>query len=329
LKGVGITPIMLTGDNISVAREIAKQVGLGDKIVCISEIKALPELEQAAAILNCNGIAEIFPEDKFWVVKILQANTKTVGMTGDGVNDSPALKQAELGLAVSNSADVAKAAASMVITEPGTSQILEAIKISRQAYQRMLTWTLKKICRSIQFMAILSVGFFWLQDIIVSISGLMLLVVVNDFMTMSLAVDNSRSSKNPNAWNVKNITLASIFLGILFFIIELALLVFAQSYLHLGLDQIKTLMLISLVYTGQFGIIIVRERGFFWKSMPARFVSITIAFAMVLFTLLAIFGVVLTPLPAWLVLFTLAVCVIFVLLMDPLKIYAFKRLGIS
>jgi H+-transporting ATPase len=250
-------------------------------------------------------------------------------MTGDGVNDSPALKQAELGLAVSNSADVAKAAASMVITEPGTSQILEAIKISRQAYQRMLTWTLKKICRSIQFMAILSVGFFWLQDIIVSISGLMLLVVVNDFMTMSLAVDNSRSSKNPNAWNVKNITLASIFLGILFFIIELALLVFAQSYLHLGLDQIKTLMLISLVYTGQFGIIIVRERGFFWKSMPARFVSITIAFAMVLFTLLAIFGVVLTPLPAWLVLFTLAVCVIFVLLMDPLKIYAFKRLGIS
>lgn len=329
LRQAGIKPIMLTGDNIAVAREMAKQSGIGDRIVRISDIKSLPRDRQVSAVENCDGIAEIYPEDKFWVVKLLQSDGRMVGMTGDGVNDAPALKQAELGIAVSSSSDVAKAAASMVLTEPGTRVILEAVRTSRETYQRMLTWTLKKITRSIQFMIVLTLGFFWLHDVVVSIPGLMLLVVVNDFFTMSLAVDNARSTKNPNGWNTWNITLASVFLGVLLAVIALWLLYVGVSSYGFALDQIKTLVLIALVYTGQFGIIIVRERGFFWASRPAFFVSATIAFALVAFTLMAIFGVVLDQIPVHLVLFSLVACIAFVLLLDPLKVLIFKRLGIS
>ena len=329
LKEAGIKPMMLTGDNIAVAREMAKQAGIGDKIVRISEIKKLPKSEQGKAIDDCNGIAEIFPEDKYWVVKQLQSTGKTVGMTGDGVNDAPALKQAELGIAVSNATDVAKAAASMVLTESGIKIILEGVRTSRRTYQRMLTWTLKKIALAIQFMIILAVGFFWFRDVIVVIPGLMLLLIMNDFMTMSLAVDNAKSTKNPNSWNVKNITIASVFVGVLLFVIELALLIWGANYLKLNFEQVRTLILLSLVFTGQFSLLIMRERGHFWNSWPARFVSITMWLAIIVFIPLSIFGIIITPLPASLVFITLAICIIGVLAIDFPKVWVFKKVGIS
>ena len=328
IREAGIKPVMLTGDNISVAREIAKQAGIGEHIVRIAEIKSLPEDKQADAILECDGIAEIYPEDKYWVVKILQSKQHMVGMTGDGVNDAPALKQAELGIAVSNSTDVAKAAASMVLTEPGTKVILEAIKTSRETYQRMLTWTLKKIARSIQFMMILIVGFFWLHDVIVSITGLLLLLVVNDFLTMSLAVDNARSTKNPNSWNVKNITIASVFIGVLLFVIVLALLIVGVDYLKFNMEQIQAFVLIALVYTGQLGIFIVRERGHFWNSKPNWFVSSLIIFSVVMFTVLGGLGIAVALIPWSVLLITLAVCSVFILVMDWPKFWVFRKLGL-
>ena len=329
LRAAGIQPIMLTGDNISVAREMAKQAGIGGNIVRISEIKALPESGQADAVEKCDGIAEIYPEDKYWVVKLLQSKGRTVGMTGDGVNDAPALKQAELGIAVSSSTDVAKAAASMVLMEPGTKVILEGVRISRETYQRMLTWTLKKIVFAIQFMVVLSVGFFWLQDVIISILGLMLLVIVSDFITMSLAVDNSRSTKNPNSWNVKNITIASAFMGLFLCIISIALLAIGIDYLKFNLEQIRTLTILVLVFTGQFTILVVRERGHFWASRPARLVSGTIGFSIIAFVLIAIFGTAMTPLAPTVVLAVLAACALYTFAMDWPKAWLFKRLGIS
>ncbi|MDD5148601.1 MAG: HAD-IC family P-type ATPase, partial [Candidatus ainarchaeum sp.] len=316
-------------DNIAVAKEIAKQAGIGEKISRISEIKSLPEAEQAEAIQKCDGIAEIYPEDKYWVVKTLQSKSKTTGMTGDGVNDAPALKQAELGIAVSGATDVAKAAASMVLVEQGTKVILEAIKISRETYQRMLTWTIKKIARSIQFMIIASLGFFWFQDVIISITGLMLLVVVNDLMTMTLAVDNARSTKNPNSWNVKNISMAAVFIGVLFAAIEIAFLLMGMNYFKMDLEQIRTLILISLIYTGQFGIIIVRERGFFWESSPSRTVLASITIAMAAFTVLALFGIGVKAIPAAAVAITLVASMLYVLAIDLPKKIAYKRLNIS
>jgi H+-transporting ATPase len=329
LRAAGIKPIMLTGDNIAVAREIAMQAGIGSHIARISEIKALPEKKQADAVLACDGIAEIYPEDKFWVVKLLQSKGKTVGMTGDGVNDAPALKQAELGIAVSNSTDVAKAAASMVLTEPGTKVILESIRVSREAFQRMLTWTLKKIARSIQFMLILMVGFFWFHDVVVSVTGLVFLMVVNDFLTMTLAVDHSRASKSPNMWDLKKITIASSFVGILFFIIELVIFFLGVSYFGLGLAGIQTLMLLSLVYTGQLGIYIIRERGHFWQSWPHKYVAITLWFAIVAFTLLGTHGIGMDALPIREIGLTFAICLAAILLTDFPKYWVYRKLGIG
>lgn len=128
-----------------------------------------------------------------------------VGMTGDGVNDSPALKQAELGTAVSEATDVAKAAASIVLTKPGLSEIIDAVKISRKTYQRMLTWVINKITKVIEVVVLFTVSFFWLHDIVISLLGMSLLVFANDFVTMSIATDNVKSTSSPNIWDIKNI----------------------------------------------------------------------------------------------------------------------------
>jgi len=329
LREAGIKPIMITGDNMAVAREIAIQAGIGENIIRIAEIRKLPADEQADAVLACDGIAEIFPEDKFWVVKLLQSRGKIVGMTGDGVNDAPALKQAELGIAVSNATDVAKAAASMVITEPGTRSILEAVRVSREAFQRMLTWTLKKISRSIQFMLILIVGFFYFQDVVVSINGLVVMMIINDFLTMTLAIDNSRATRTPNMWDLKSITLASVFVGMIFFLIELVVFFAGMDYFHLNLGGIQTLMLLSLVYTGQMGIYIVRERGHFWQSWPHKYVAATLWFAVALLTLMGIYGLGMDKLPAGEIGITFAICAAAILLTDFPKHWAYRRLGIG
>ena len=162
-----------------------------------------------------DGFAEIYPEDKYKIVKLLQSKGHMVGMTGDGVNDAPALKQAELGIAVSSSTDVAKASASMVLTEPGLAVIIEALKTSRHIYQRMLTWVINKVTKVIQVIGLLTIGFFWFHDLVVSLLGMTLLIFANDFVTMSLATDNVSYTANPNKWNVKNITFASLMVGAL------------------------------------------------------------------------------------------------------------------
>ena len=171
MRELGVKPLMLTGDNIAIAKEIAVQVGIGDRIIRMDDIRNLSEIKQAKIINESDGFAEIYPEDKYKIVKLLQSKGHMVGMTGDGVNDAPALKQAELGIAVSSSTDVAKASASMVLTEPGLSVIIEAIKTSRHIYQRMLTWVINKVTKVIQVIGLLTIGFFWFHGLVVSLLG--------------------------------------------------------------------------------------------------------------------------------------------------------------
>ena len=215
LRTLGVKPKMLTGDNAAIAREIAGEVGIGNRIYPMSNLARLSEADQANLLDEYDGLAEIYPEDKYRVVKLLQSKGHMVGMTGDGVNDSPALKQAEVGIAVCNSTDVAKASSSIVLTEPGLKVILNAIEASRQIYQRMLTWVVNKVSKVVQFVGVLVLGFFWLHHVVLTVLGMVLLVFANDFVTMSLATDNVKTTKSPNIWNVKNITLASLVIGAL------------------------------------------------------------------------------------------------------------------
>jgi H+-transporting ATPase len=327
-KKHGIKPMMLTGDNIAIAKEIALQVGIGSKIVRMADIEGLSEDEQVRVVGESNGFAEIYPEDKYRIVKLLQSRGHMVGMTGDGVNDAPALKQAEMGIAVSNATDVAKASASVVLTEPGISVIIDAVTISRQTYQRMLTWVINKVTKVIEFVGLLTLSFFWLNEIVLSLLGMSLLVFANDFVTMSLATDRVKHTSNPNKWNVKNITQASLIPGMLLVIEGLIVIFIGMNYFHLGWERLRTLVMLNLIFNSQFRVLIVRERRHFWSSFPGRELLILSTATIIGFALLGIYGVFVPSLTLNQVLMVLGFSALFTLCIDFPKYYLFRRFGL-
>jgi H+-transporting ATPase len=325
LERMGVTPKMLTGDNVAIAREIANQVGIGDNIQSMSELEKLPTDDQAGVLEEYNGLAEIYPEDKYKVVKLLQSKGHMVGMTGDGVNDSPALKQAEVGIAVANATDVAKASASIVLTEAGIKVILDAIDSSRRIYQRMLTWVINKVTKVIQFIGVLVVGFFWLNQVVLSVLGMVLLVFANDFATMSLAKDNVESTSSPNVWNVKNITTASLVVGLLLVIEGVIVLYLGAFYYDMDLARLQSFVLLTLVFTSQFRVLSVRERRHFWSSKPGTELLISNVATLVAFLLLGIYGIIIPSLSLGQVLVALVFSGAFTFAVDFPKYYAFKE----
>ena len=328
MRELGVKPLMLTGDNIAIAKEIAAQVGIGNKIIRMDDIRNLNKTEQAKIIDESDGFAEIYPEDKYKIVKLLQSKGHMVGMTGDGVNDAPALKQAELGIAVSSATDVAKASASMVLTESGVAVIIEAIKISRHIYQRMLTWVINKVTKVIQVIGLLTIGFFWFHDLVVSLLGMTLLIFANDFVTVSLATDNVNYTANPNKWNVKNITFASLLVGGLLVVEGAGALFIGSHYFHLPLKQLQTFTVLMLIFTSQFRVYIVRERKYFWSSLPGRELAITTAAALTVFSLLGVYGLIIPSLTVAQVLFVLGFSALFTLAIDFPKYEVFKKFAL-
>jgi len=325
LTRLGIKSIMLTGDSIAIAKEIAEQVGIGNRIMRPSDMEGLNYEKQLNLIKESDGFAEVFPQDKYKIVKLLQDSGHMVGMTGDGVNDSPALAQAELGTAVSEATDVAKASASIVLTKPGLSEIIDAVKISRQTYQRMLTWVINKITKVVEVVILFTVGFFWLHDIVISLLGMTLLVFANDFVTMSISTDNVKATDTPNIWNVRNITLASFILGVLFAVEDLFLVFIGLKYFHLELDKIRTLVMLSLIFNTQFRILIVRERKHFWSSMPNKNMLLVNIATIAGFALLGMFGVFISNLLVYQVFTILVIALIFMVCVDFVKYYLFEK----
>jgi H+-transporting ATPase len=326
-RRLGIKPMMLTGDNLSIAKEIARQVGIGDNIIRFSDIAAVAEDEKVSIIESIDGFAEIYPEDKYSIVKTLQAGGHVVGMTGDGVNDAPALKQAEMGIAVSNATDVAKASASMVLTAEGLGVIIDAVKISRQTYQRMLTWVINKVTKVIEFAVLLTLSFFWLHDIVLSMLGMSLLVFANDFVTMSLATDNVKDTIKPNRWNVKDITLASLIPGMLL-VAEGMIVIFIGTQLHLDWERLRTLVMLNLVFNSQFRVLIVRERRHFWSSVPGRDLLFMTGLTITGFALIGVYGIFIPSLAVSEVLAVLAFSAVFTLCIDFPKYYFFRKFGL-
>ncbi|MCL4509507.1 MAG: plasma-membrane proton-efflux P-type ATPase [Bacteroidetes bacterium] len=327
-RKLGVKSIMLTGDNISISKEIAQQVGIGDKIIRLKDIEGLSEDEQAKIASESDGFAEIYPEDKYKIVRLLQSRGLMVGMTGDGVNDAPALKQAEMGIAVSNATDVAKASASVVLTEPGVSVIVEAIKRSRETYQRMLTWVINKVTKVIQVVGLLTIGFFMMREMVLSLLGMSLLVFANDFVTMSLATDNVKHTDNPNKWDVKNITLASLIIGALLVVEGVIAIIGGVSYFHLSFPKLQTFIMLMLVFTSQFRVLIVRERNFFWSSFPGKALLASSSGSIIAFILLGVYGIFMPALTLQQVMAALGFSAVFTLAIDIPKYYSFKLFGL-
>jgi H+-transporting ATPase len=288
IKKLGILPMMLTGDSLEIAKEISGGVGIGKNIIRMADIRELSPDKQLKIVRECNGFAEIYPEDKYAIVKLLQSAGHIVGMTGDGVNDAPALKQAEMGIAVSNSTDVAKAAASMVLTESGLGVIVDAITISRQTYQRMLTWVINKIVKVIEFVVLLTIGFFLFRNMLLSLLGVSLLVLANDFVTMSLASDNVVYTGKPDKWNVRNNILASLIPALLYVLGDVVVILAGKDYFNLQWKELTTLVMLVLIFNSQFRVLIVRERRHFWSSLPGKALLISSTSAIIGFSVLSL-----------------------------------------
>ena len=327
-KQLGIKPLMLTGDSIDIAKEISNQIGIGMNIIRMADIKDLSAKQQLKTVRECDGFAEIYPEDKYTIVKLLQSGGHTVGMTGDGVNDAPALKQAEMGIAVSNSTDVAKAAASVVLTEAGIGVIIDTITISRQTYQRMLTWVINKVAKVMEFVVLLTIGFFWLHNMLLSLIGVSFLVFANDFVTMSLATDNVKHTSNPNQWNVKNNILASLVPALCYVLEDIVVILAGKYYFQLQWDELTTLVMLSLIFNSQFRVLIVRERNHFWSSLPGKGLLISSSAAIIVFSLIALFGILIPPLSPLVVMAIFGLSALFTLGIDFPKYWMFRKFGL-
>lgn len=329
VRALGIRPVMLTGDDVAIAREVAAEVGIGAQVLRASELRSLPESDQLALVEGADGFAEVLPEDKHLIVRLLQQAGHSVGMTGDGVNDAPALAQAELGCAAPGATDVARAAASAVLTAAGLSGIVDALTESRRSYQRMLTWVINKVTKVVEVVALFSAGYVLTGDMLVSLLGMSLLVFANDFATMSIATDNVRATDSPNGWRLRSIVAAAGVLGALFAAEDLLVAALGSGPLGLAPEAAQTLVMYALVVNSQVRILTVRERGHAWASRPSVGMLAVAAVVTAGFTALVLAGWAVPAVPAGAVFVTLTVCAVGGIVLDVAKVALFRRFHVA
>jgi magnesium-transporting ATPase (P-type) len=274
LKDLGVGVKMLTGDALPVASEIARGVGLSN-IHRVADMKAASTQTGKATVdlfAGADGFAEVFPEDKYVVVKGLQVAGHITGMTGDGVNDAPALRQAEVGIAVSSATDVAKGAASVVLTAPGLTNIVALVDQGRTIYQRILTWIINKISRTILKAAFVSIAFVVTGKFVVSVFAMLLLTFMTDFAKIALATDHVRSSRKPETWNIGGFVAVSVATGVAMVAETLLFLWIGWSRFGLATNNsaLYTFSFLMLLYFAVFSVISARERRAFWSTMPSK-----------------------------------------------------------
>ncbi|MGC8588316.1 MAG: plasma-membrane proton-efflux P-type ATPase [Hydrogenobaculum sp.] len=316
IRGLGVDVKMITGDTKETAKHIASLVGIeGD--VC--EAKDIKE--------TCGVFAGVLPEDKFKIVKTYQKMGHTVGMTGDGINDAPALKQADFGIAVSNATDVAKAAASVVLTDEGLINIVSAIVVSRKIYQRLLTYVFSKTIRV--FAIVLTIFSFFIidKDFVLTTKMIIAMFFYNDFLTLSLATDNVGYSQKPDKWDIKKISVVSLIFGIFSVLwIVGGIYFFGHHIFKLPFQNIKTLTFLALVLTVPVSIFSVRERGFGVKNMPSKALLFSMLFSIVGSNLMALYGILMPKLSAYIILTTDIYIFFMFIPFNMLKIFTFKSL---
>jgi plasma-membrane proton-efflux P-type ATPase len=302
LRSLGIAVKMLTGDALPVGREIARALGLG-AVVRAPDLRVLQRDNPSRAadlVAGTDGFAEVFPEDKFLVVTSLQATGHVVGMTGDGVNDAPALRQAEVGIAVSGSTDVAKGAASAVLTTEGLVNIIDLIRIGRAIYQRVLTWIVNKVSRTILKAGLVVIAFLVSGKFVISALGLVLVVFMTDFVKIALATDHVQPSSAPETWNIPPLVGVAVILGLLMLGEALGLLAFGWNHFGLSNDdgRLQTFTFQMLLFIALFSIVSVRERRLFWASRPSNVLAAALAAEALVGLLVGVFGLgELRPLP--------------------------------
>jgi len=297
LERMGLEVRMVTGDHVAIAREVARELGLGTAIVSAREVFEHEASDgDAARIQAADGFAQVFPEHKFKIVRALQAAGRIVGMTGDGVNDAPALKQSDIGIAVSGATDAARAAADLVLTAPGLAVIAAAVEEARKIFERMRSYAVFRIAETIRVLGFIALAIVIFDFYPVTPIMLVLLAILNDFPIMMIAYDNVRVAERPVRWEMGRVLAVAVVAGVMGVVASFVLFWIARDYLYLPPEQIQTLIFLKLLVAGHLTIYITRSDRWFWeRPWPSARLFWTAEATQVLGTLAAVYGWFLEP----------------------------------
>jgi H+-transporting ATPase len=326
-RQMGVNVKMVTGDQVAIARETAKQLGLGTNILDASafgETRHHETGQLAESIEKADGFAQVFPEHKFHIVDVLQQRKHIVGMTGDGVNDAPALKKADCGIAVSGATDAARAAAAIVLITSGLSVIIDAIKESRKIFQRMTSYATYRIAETIRVLLFMTLSILAFNFYPVTAVMIVLLALLNDGAILSIAYDKVRYSNNPEVWNMRQVLGLATVLGVAGVIASFGLFYLGERVFHLNREVIQTLMYLKLSVAGHLTIFITRTRGPFWSQRPARVLLLAVIGTQLIATIIAVYGILMTPIGWGWALLVWGYAVAWFLVNDRVKIYFHK-----
>jgi H+-transporting ATPase len=328
-KAMGVTVKMVTGDAIAIAKETAAKVGLGTNILDaagLGDVKKKETAKVAESIETADGFAQVFPEHKYHIVDVLQQRGHIVGMTGDGVNDAPALKKADCGIAVSGATDAARAAAAIVLLTPGLSVIIDAIKESRKIFQRMNSYAMYRIAETLRVLLFMTVAILVFNFYPVTAIMIVMLALLNDGAILSIAYDNVRYKMKPEAWNMRLVLGISTVLGVVGPIAAFGLFYLGDKVFDLGHPRLQTMMYLMLSVAGHLTIFLTRTRGPFWSIRPARILLLAVLGTQTIATLIAVYGLFMHPLGWKWAAFVWGYAIIWALATDRIKLLAYRIL---
>ncbi len=323
LHTLGVRTVMVTGDAPATAAIVARAVGLDGAVCPPGPIPDGVRPEDFAVF------AGVLPEGKYNLVKAFQKGGHTVGMCGDGANDAPALRQAQMGIAVSTATDVAKSAAGIVLTKPGLGGIVASVKEGRVTFQRILTYTLYSVIKKIVQVLFLAVGLVMTRQAILTPMLMVILMITGDFLTMSLTTDNVRPSPMPNAWRIGKLTIAGVVMASGLLVFCTATLAIGKFRMGLGIEPLRTLAMVALAFGSEATIYAIRERRRLWSSHPSLWVNVATACDVLIISTLAVRGIAMTPLPIIVLGGTLVAAAAFAFIVDFVKVPVFNRLRIT
>jgi H+-transporting ATPase len=327
---MGVKVKMVTGDQMAIAREIAGQLGLGSNIVdakMFSETSHHETGQLGNSIENADGFAQVFPEHKYHIVDVLQQRGHIVGMTGDGVNDAPALKKADAGIAVDGATDAARAAADVVLTTPGLSVIIDAIKEARKTFQRMTNYGIYRIAETVALLGFLTVAILAFNFRPVTAIMIVLLAILNDGAILSIAYDNVRYSNKPEAWNMRLVLGVATVLGVFAMLRSFGIFYLSDSVFNLDQDTIRTIIYLNLSIGGHLTVFAARTRGRFWSIAPSPVLLLAVVGTQIAATLIAVNGLMMAPISWRWAGFVWGFTLGTFLIQDQVKLLAYKIFG--
>lgn len=319
-KQMGLEIKMVTGDHTAIAKEIAQEVGLSTDIIPSSSFADVPDEKATEVVEKADGFAEVFPEHKYRIVQLLQAEDHIVGMTGDGVNDAPALKKADAGIAVEGSTDAAKSAADIVLTSPGLSVVVDAIIESRRIFQRMINYSIYRISETIRVLLFITLSILIFQFYPITALMIVLLALLNDLPILTIAFDRVRYSARPEKWDMRVLLLVATFLGSIGVVQSFIVLSIGLDVFHLSLPELQSFIYLKLSVGGHLILLAARTKGPFWSVRPAPQLLWAIILTQAVATALVVFGILLPPLPLEYVAFIWLQALLVFVIADQLKV---------